>query len=197
MPISLKISPVRPGGERYLSFLKSSSERIRAHRLDHERLDVHLQHVLVQLAVQRVAAALHQPGHVRDLVHAGAGAGRRVGEQCCRRVLARPVVGPGKARIDHALVDGVEHLEGVDHGAVGQHLELHAAVGHLVHAFGKALHQVEVDAGRRRGGLHLQPERLLRAGGTGRAGGERADGGGRHQLSSIAIHRGSLLCLRE
>ena len=116
----------------------------------------------IELLVQRVAAALVQPGHVRQLVHAGAAAGRGVGEQAGGRVLARPVVRPGIAAVDHALVHRVDDLEGRHHRAVGQHLHLQPAVGHLVDAVGHALHQVEIDARAGHRGLDLQPRHGLR-----------------------------------
>ena len=115
------------------------AERIRSHRLHEQRLDVDLQHVLVELPVEIVAAALEDPGDVRELVEADAGAGHRIGEEARRGVLARPVVRPGVAAFDDALVDGIEDFECADDGAVGQHLHLHAAGGHLVDAVAHAL----------------------------------------------------------
>ncbi len=73
--------------------------------------------LVVKLVVQIVAVALEVPGHETQLVKALDA--RLVTEQVGRRVLARPVVRPGEAALDQALVDGVEKLVRLDHGAVG------------------------------------------------------------------------------
>ncbi len=138
------------------------AERVGSHRLDEDRLDVHLQDVPVELAIEVVAAALEDPRHVRQLVEADAGARHRIGEKARRGVLARPVVGPCIPAFDDALVDRIEDLESRHDGAVGQHFHLDAAGGHLVDAVGHSLEQLEIDAGRRHGGLHAYAHGRLR-----------------------------------
>ena len=61
---------------------------IRAHGLHHEGFDIRLEALRVKLFVERVTTALHQPSHVRHLIHAGTCACCRVGEQCSRRVFS-------------------------------------------------------------------------------------------------------------
>ena len=54
------------------------------------------------------------------------------GPKVRRRVLARPVAGPGMSRVDEPAIHGVEHLERADDRAGGRHLPLEATARHLV-----------------------------------------------------------------
>ncbi len=103
-------------------------QRLGADRLQHQALDVHA-HLFPELVVELLAAAVQEPGHEGDVVDADAGTGHRRAEQHRGRVVAGPVMGPGEAALDQALVDRVEGLLDADHGAGGQHLDLHLVVG--------------------------------------------------------------------
>ena len=119
------------------------AERLGTHGLQDEALDVDL-HLHPELVVELLAAAVEIPGDPGDVVEPDAGAGDGRAEQHGRRVLAGPVVGPCEAALDQPLVDGVERLVDADHGARGQHLEGHGAVGEGFDVLGEDLEHADL-----------------------------------------------------
>src|SRR3546814_499785 len=102
--------------------------------------------------------------------------------------LAAPVDLRAVADLDHALADGVEHLEGRDERAGRIGLDLDAPVGHFGDALDVARHQlVPLDRAGAEEGLHAEAELGLlglRLRGQARDGGQRRAGEAR--LDDIA-----------
>ena len=83
---------------------------------------------------------------------------RRPGaEEHGRRMLAGPVVGPGEAAFDEALVDRIEGLPHADHGARRQHFDRHLAVGEGPHVVGERIEHDDFVRLRRDHRLHTDP----------------------------------------
>ena len=101
--------------------------------------------------------------------------------------------GSRRSRLDDALVDRVEDLEGRHDGAVGQHFHLEPAVGHLVDPVAEALEQFEVDAGRRHRRLDPHLHRLRRLGDGRRREHDRADRPRRQSRQPLVLHGSSLV----
>ena len=161
------------------------AERLGRHAEGQEADDVEAEDVLRQLAVELLAAAVIEPGD--HLV--GVAAEHRAGaEQRGGLVLAVPVDRHGVGRVDGAVMAGVLHLEGADHGAGRQQVDLDAVVRHLLHALDILRGHLLEDVRGRPGRLHLQRDRRLgEHGGRGerRTGGRRAaDGGGLEEFAA-------------
>src|SRR5690606_6847738 len=92
------------------------AESFRSDRLEHEAFDVDL-HLFPQLVIELLAAAVLVPREPGEIVEAEAGSGCWRAEQRCRGMLAGPIVRPGEAAFDKALVDGIERVVDSDHCA--------------------------------------------------------------------------------
>ncbi len=156
------------------------AERLRARRDARHRDQVHLELLLIELVPELDAAAVVEPADEVDGIHAG-DAGRRVGEQRRRLVLAEPPVGDAIGPVDHLLVGRVEDLEGRHDRPTRQGVDLELAAGQLVDPVGEEPEGVLRRRRRRNRRLHLEHPRLLL--GERRAG-ERHGGGRRDQNGS-------------
>ena len=122
--------------------------------------EVEAQHLLHQLVIERLAAAVLDPAE--HLVGAPAPGGRRA-EQREGLVLAVPIGGDAMAAIERAGKHRVLHLERLGDRARGQQLELQAAAGHLVDAVDEVLREFVEDVLGGPGALELEHHRLLGA----------------------------------
>ena len=94
--------------------------------------DVEPEDVLGQLAVELLR---RRPGRTRRASWSRVAAEHRAGaEQRRGLVLAVPVDRHGVGGVDHAVVDAVQHLEGADHRAGRQQVDLQPAARHRLHA---------------------------------------------------------------
>ena len=131
------------------------AHRLRARRDARERDEVELELLLVELVPELEPAAVVDPADEVDGIHAG-DAGRRVGEQRRRLVLAEPPVRDAVGAIDHLLVGGVEDLERRHDRPARQRIDLELAAGQLVDPVGKELEGVLRRARRRHRRLDLE-----------------------------------------
>ncbi len=129
------------------------AERLGPHRLQHEALHVDL-HLLPQLVIELLAAAVEEPRDPREVVHAEARARGRGAEEGRGGVLAGPVVRPRESAFDQALVDRIERNVHRDHGARGEHLEGDGVVGEARHVRGELLEHDHLVGRGRDHGLH-------------------------------------------
>ena len=148
----LELAEVVHGGDRGLE----PSERLGSVGDDLELDHVQTEDVLPELAVQLLAAAVHHPGEMSELVESGAGSAERRVEQPRCGMLAGIEVGPALAHVHQTLADRVRDLGPVDDRAPRQHLDPDAALRHRLDAFGELLEQRLVRASRPHVGLHLQ-----------------------------------------
>src|SRR6185503_17109221 len=88
-----------------------------------------------------MAATLVDPTDEVDRIHAK-DSGRRIGEQRCGDALAVPPVRDAPGAIDHLLVRAIEDLEGRNHRAARQRLDLELTTGQLLNALGKKLESI-------------------------------------------------------
>ena len=124
MPVSRHLRPLR--SSQLVDRALEPAEHLVGDRGQRNRNDIALELVLIELAVELEAAAVIDPAHVVDHVHAERAARRRA-EQRRGALLADPVGRGGVAAVDHLLVDGVEHLEGRHDGAGRQRLRSRGA----------------------------------------------------------------------
>ena len=165
---------------RRFHLLLEPAERLGRHRSIEETDDVEFHDRVLQLVVQLLAAAVLDPGQQRVRVHAERRAGA---EQRIRRVLAVPVGRHAVATVERAFVHRVDQVEGLDHRAGRQHVDLEPAARHFVHLLGEVEGVLVEDILGRPGALephrgrggtanHRKAERRG-AGGRGRGGGEK------------------------
>ena len=121
--------------------LLEPAQRFRPDRLQHEALDVDA-HLLPELVVELLAAAVQEPRHERDVVDPDPGSGDGRSEQHGGGMLARPVVGPGEAALDQPGIDGVQGFLDTDHGAGRQDFDLELAVGQRADVRGELVEHV-------------------------------------------------------
>ena len=175
--------------------LLEPAERLRRHRAVEEGLDVEVQ-ALVDLVEQGLAAAIVVPGQHHVGVHAESRAGA---PQRDRAVLAVPVGDDAVAAIQRSLADRVEQLEGLDHRAGRQHLDLQLAAGHLVDLLGEVQRVFVEDVLGRPGRLPAHGDRRLGDGDHREAGHRRAArarrGGGEELAPRVLCRRLLFVCL--
>lgn len=124
-----------------------------------EAVDIQPEEVLRELAVELLAAALIEPRQHGIGVTAEDRAGT---EQRGALMLAVPVDGHGVGSVEHAVVDPVKHLEGLDHGTGGQQIDLQPAARHALYAIDVLAGEAHPDVPGGPGGLHPDDDRALR-----------------------------------
>ena len=171
--------------------LLEPAEGLGRHRAVKEGLHVEVE-ALVDFIEQLLAAAVVVPGQDHVRVHAEGRAGTPQGH--CG-ILAVPVGDHAMAAVQRALGNRVEQLEGLDHGAGGQHLDLEASAGHVIHLLGEVHGVLVEDVLRRPGGLPAHRDRGLRDGNHRESRGNGADtagGGGGQELAAGGLLLGLL-----
>ncbi len=136
--------------------LLEPAEGFGTHGHDQIRLHIGLENLLVVCFEQLLALAFPDPRHDGSLVKADAKTGRGRGKEHAGRMLAGPVVRPGLAAVDDALIHGIKNFKRLDHSAFGQEFDLDLPAGQLFNAFGHAIHNLVVQARRALRGLDLQ-----------------------------------------
>jgi hypothetical protein len=169
--------------------LLEPAEGLRRHRPVDEGLHVEVE-ALVDIVEHLLAAAVVVPGQHHVRVHA---VGRAGTPQRHGGVLAVPVGDHAVAAVERALGYGVEQVEGLDHGAGRQHLDLQAAAGHVVHLLGEVECVLVEDVLGRPGGLPAHGDRRLRHRNHREAGGHGTGGAGRGGGKEFATGRLRLL----
>ena len=166
--------------------LLEPAEGLGAHGHAEVGLDVHLDDLLIVLVEELMAVTFEVPGHHGVLVEAHAEAGSGGGEENAGGMLAGPVVGPGLAAVDEALVHGIEDAAGLNDSAFGEDFNSDLALRELFDTVAEAFEHLGVDAGAALSGLDLQF--IL----SGHGVGAKAQYGGGCRDSCKLFHKNSL-----
>ncbi len=119
-----------------------------ADRLQHEAFHVDA-HFGPELVIKLFAATVLEPRQERDVIDTNTSASNGRTEQHRCRVLARPVVRPGKSAFDQTAVNRVQRLFHANDRARRQDLELDRAIGQGSHVIGELLqHEDFIGLGR-------------------------------------------------